>query len=97
MITVRGKAQFRHNVANAREVIAAIGTARYPIALGGHMHVREQLSFAGIPTRFYQTAAVVGPGGTDPLAFPSGVVVYRVRDGKVDDGTFVPIDPPHGR
>lgn len=45
-----------------------------------------------IPTRFYQTAAVVGPGGTDPLAFPSGITVYRVRDGKVDDGTFVPLD-----
>lgn len=94
VITVDGQAQFRHVVSNARQVIAAIGTARYPIALAGHMHVREQLTYAGIPTRFYQTAAVVGPGGTDPLAFPSGVVVYRVRDGQVDDGTFVPIDVP---
>jgi 3',5'-cyclic AMP phosphodiesterase CpdA len=97
VITVRGVAQFRHVVSNAREIIAAIGTARYPIALAGHMHVREQLRYAGIPTRFYQTAAVVGGGGADPLAFPSGVTVYRVRGGVVDDGTFVRIDVPGKR
>ncbi|MEA3247508.1 MAG: metallophosphoesterase [Gemmatimonadota bacterium] len=92
VITVNGKAQFRHTVSNAREVLAAIGLERLPIALGGHMHVREQLKFAGIPTRFYQTAAVVGQGGSGVLPFPSGVTVYRVRDGKVDDGTFVPLN-----
>ena len=93
VITVNGKAQFRHTVANAAEVLEAIGVARLPIALGGHMHAREQLRYQGISTRFYQTGAVVGPGGRGVLRFPSGVVVYRVRAGVVDEGTFVPIAP----
>jgi 3',5'-cyclic AMP phosphodiesterase CpdA len=94
VITVNGKAQFRHVVSNAREIIAAIGTARYPIALAGHMHIREQLRYEGVPTRFYQTAAVVGSSGRDALVFPSGITVYRVRNGVVDDGTFVPLGLP---
>ena len=61
VITVNGKAQFRHSVSNARDVLALVGMSRYAIALAGHMHVREQLRYAGIPLRFYQTAAVVGP------------------------------------
>jgi hypothetical protein len=93
VITVNGKAQYRHTVANAAEVLEAIGLTRLPIALGGHMHAREQLRYQGIPTRFYQTGAVVGPGGHGPLRFPSGVVVYQVRNGIVNEGTFVPIDP----
>lgn len=91
VITVGGKAQFRHSVSNAKDVIALIGLTRFPLALGGHMHVREQLRYAGIPTRFFQTAAVVGPSESGPLTMPSGVTVYRVRAGKIDDGTFVPM------
>ena len=67
--------------------------SRYAIALAGHMHVREQLRYAGIPLRFYQTAAVVGPGGSGVLPFPSGITVYHVKNGVVDDGTFLPLDP----
>ncbi|MFN8580812.1 MAG: metallophosphoesterase [Gemmatimonadaceae bacterium] len=91
VITVNGKAAFRHSVSNAKDVIAAIGTNRYPLALGGHMHVRERLVYDGVPTRFYQTAAVVGPSEGEPLTFPSGFVVYHVNHGRIDDGTFVPI------
>ena len=93
VITVNGKAQFRHSVSNAREILALVGMSRYAIALAGHMHVREQLRYAGIPLRFYQTAAVVGPGGSGVLSFPSGITVYRVKNGVVDDGTFLPLDP----
>ena len=93
VITVNGKAQFRHSVSNARDVLALVGMSRYAIALAGHMHVREQLRYAGIPLRFYQTAAVVGPGGSGVLPFPSGITVYRVKNGVVDDGTFLPLDP----
>lgn len=57
------------------------------------MHARERLRYQGVATRFYQTGAVVGPGGHGSLRFPSGVVVYRVRNGIVDEGMFVPIDP----
>jgi 3',5'-cyclic AMP phosphodiesterase CpdA len=93
LITVGGKTQYRHTVSNAKEIVALIGTQRYPIALGGHMHIRELIRYPGVNTRFYQTAAVVGPSGSGPLRFPSGVTVYRVHDGVIDDGTFVPIDP----
>ena len=98
-ITVRGKTDFRHAVSNAGDVIARITASHsLPMALGGHMHVREQLRYEGIPTRFYQTAAVVGPSEGSGLKFPSGVVVYRVRGGKIDDGRFVPLggaEPAH--
>jgi Icc protein len=92
-ITVRGKTSFRHAVANAGEIIARLTARPYDLALGGHMHVRETLRFEGIPIRFYQGAAVVGPSDGAGLAFPSGVVVYRVTGGKIDDGTFVPLEP----
>ncbi|MFN8573161.1 MAG: metallophosphoesterase [Gemmatimonadaceae bacterium] len=93
-ITVGGKTFFRHSVSNAKDVIAAIGLSRYPIALGGHMHVRERLVYDGVPTRFFQTAAVVGPSEGAPLSFPSGITVYRVTRGRIDDGTFVPLVMP---
>jgi Icc protein len=92
-ITVRGKTSFRHAVANAGEIIARLTARPYDLALGGHMHVRETLRFEGIPIRFYQGAAVVGPSDGAGLAFASGVVVYRVTGGKIDDGTFVPLEP----
>jgi 3',5'-cyclic AMP phosphodiesterase CpdA len=91
VITVRGKSSFRHSVSNAEEVIARIKGHPYDLALGGHMHVREMLRYEGTPIRFFQTAAVVGPSEGAGLKFTSGVVVYRVRNGKVDDGTFVPL------
>ncbi|HEY6107890.1 MAG TPA: hypothetical protein VIV56_03195, partial [Gemmatimonadales bacterium] len=66
----------------------------YPLALGGHMHVRERLRYEGVPTRFEQAAAVVGPSEGSGLGFPSGVTVYRVHGGIIDEGTFVPLDTP---
>jgi 3',5'-cyclic AMP phosphodiesterase CpdA len=95
VITVRGKAAFRHTVSNAADIIRRITAGHpYPMALGGHMHVREQLRYEGVATRFYQTAAVVGPSDGSGLGFPSGFVVYRVRAGRIDDGRFVPLGLP---
>jgi hypothetical protein len=91
VLTVNGKAVFRHSVSNAAEILAAIKGHPYPIALGGHMHVRELLSYPGVPTKFHQAAAVIGPSGGAGLAFPSGITVYRVKGGVIDDGTFVPL------
>ena len=97
VITVRGVTNFRHNVSNAREVIARVKGHPYPMALGGHMHVREQLRYAGVATRFDQAAAVVGESAGSGLTFPSGITVYRVRRGQIDDGRFIPLglDHPH--
>jgi hypothetical protein len=43
--------------------------------------------------RFHQAAAVVGPSEAAGLKLVSGVTVYRVKEGRVDDGTFLPLDP----
>ena len=95
VIRVGGRASFRHNVSNTADVLAAIG-GRLEIALGGHMHRREFLRYetpAGL-RRFSQTAAVTGPPrGDGPLGIRSGITMYHVKKGRVDDGTFLPLDP----
>lgn len=93
-ITVNGKTQFRHSVSNAGALIGLIsGKNPYPLALGGHMHTRESLRYQGVATRFDQAAAVIGPSEGAGLQLPSGVTVYRVRGGKIDEGRFVPLTP----
>jgi predicted MPP superfamily phosphohydrolase len=91
VITVGGKSAFRHSVSNAKEILARVSGHPYPLALGGHMHVREALRYAGVETRFDQAAAVVGPSGDDAITFPSGISVYRVRKGRIGEATFVPL------
>jgi pimeloyl-ACP methyl ester carboxylesterase len=97
VIAVGGKKQFRHVVANAGDVIELLRTHRFPLALGGHMHVRETLRYAlgGQDTRFEQAGAVVGPSDAAGLHFQSGVTLYHVRAGQVDSGQFIAFpDPP---
>jgi Icc protein len=89
LITVNGKAQFRHVVSNAADVLAALGARRSVLALGGHIHFAEKIERAGETVRFATSAATVGPAGKRP----SGFTVYTVRDGVVDAGRFVPLDP----
>lgn len=95
IITVNGVTTFRHTVGNAKDVLARFRDRRLILALGGHVHIRERLLYEidGVPTRFEQSAAIVGPSGDGTLRFKSGFVVYHVRDGVVDAGTFVPLDP----
>ena len=95
LVTVNGVTTFRHTVGNAKEVLAKFRNRRLVVALGGHVHIRERLLYEidGVPTRFEQSAAIVGPSGDAALRFKSGFVVYRVRDGVIDAGTFVPLDP----
>lgn len=90
-ITVRGKTSFRHSVSNAGEIIALFKGRPFDLALGGHMHVRETLRYEGTPIRFFQSAAVVGPSDGGGLRFTSGIVLYRVKNGQIDDGTFLPL------
>ncbi len=91
IITVNGKSAYRHTVSNAADVLARIKPHPYPIALGGHLHAPERLRFAGTDTRFELAAAVVGPAGTDAMPMPSGVTVYHLTRGGVDEGRFVPL------
>jgi hypothetical protein len=94
LITVNHHTVFRHTVSNAADVLAAIGGHPYPLALGGHIHMRESIEYeiAGRRTRFHQAAAVVGPTDVAGMTMPSGITLYRVRATQVDDGTFVPLD-----
>ncbi|MGQ0643204.1 MAG: metallophosphoesterase family protein [Gemmatimonadaceae bacterium] len=96
IIKLRGRPPaYRHTVQNTADVLNVLGD-RLDIALGGHMHRREFLRYetAKGMRRFAQTAAIVGPvRGDGPLGIRSGITLYRVSDRRVDDGTFIPLDP----
>lgn len=93
---VDGRTTDRHTVANVVEVMNTMRGHPWVLALGGHMHAAEKLVFQteGGLTRFEQTSAVVGAWETDSLAAPSGVRFYTVRNGAIDAGRFVRLDPP---
>jgi hypothetical protein len=86
----------RHTVANVLDVITAMRGHPWVLALGGHMHASEKLVFQteGVPTRFEQAAAVVGGGQIQDVVVPSGITLYTVRDGSIDAGRFIRLDPP---
>jgi len=96
LITVDGETRYRHTVGNAREVLTELRQHRFDLALSGHHHMREKLYFEshGVKTRFYMTSAVrddaLDRSGLDMI---SGVMLYRVNAGEIDEGTFIPLDP----
>ena len=95
LITVDGETRYRHTVGNAREVLTELRQHRFDLALSGHFHMREKLFFEshGVRTRFHMTSAVrddsLDRSGLDMI---SGVTLYRVSEGEIDDGTFIPLD-----
>jgi Icc-related predicted phosphoesterase len=94
LITVKGKTVFRHTVSNAGEVLAVLRKRQHVLALGGHIHGTERIEYeiAGVKTRFNQVSAVIaGPRGAG-LSFTSGVTLYRVKNGVIDAGQFIPLD-----
>ena len=95
IITVAGKTAFRHTVSNARDVLARItGTSAsrpYPLALAGHVHIRETIRLVGLETRFDQISAVIAPTPGPGTVFSSGISVYRVTSQTISEGTFVPL------
>ncbi|MDB4907033.1 MAG: hypothetical protein JWO05_1817 [Gemmatimonadetes bacterium] len=96
LITVKGKTDFRHVVSNAGDVLAVLRRRRHVLALGGHIHQVERFDFEqdGQPLRFATSAATVGPSEVNGVTYPSGFTVYTVRDGVIDAGRFVRLDPP---
>lgn len=91
-LRVAGKTVFRHTVSNFAEVAAVMAGRNWPLALGGHIHLRETLRYGStVTTRFEQAAAIVGPTpGVVPAI--SGVTLYTVRRGVIGDGEFLPIE-----
>src|SRR5262249_30583522 len=99
LIQVGNATQYRHVLSNLADLLAALGDHPLEIALGGHMHTRESLAIATErgTVRFHTAAAVVGPSEEGGLKALSGVTLYRVRRGHVDDGEFIPFDRPEPR
>lgn len=89
-----GVLQFRHVASNAHELVDLISAHPYPIALSGHYHIRQLfwMETEGQKTRFEQTAAVVEQVKEGNQIMPSGVTLYTVKDGKIDEGKFIPLD-----
>ena len=96
LIRIGGVLQYRHLVSNTAELLEAIAPHRLEIALGGHLHTSERIvvDTAAGRLRFHQTVAVVGSSDAPGFQFVSGVTLYSVENGIVDDGTFIPLDPP---
>lgn len=93
---VNGKTTHRHTVANTLDVFAATRGHPWVLALGGHIHATERLVFGteGVQTRFEQASAIIGGWEVQDVKMPSGFTVYTVRDGVIDAGRFVRLDPP---
>ena len=94
LITVNGKTVFRHTVSNAGAVLAVLRKRQHVLALGGHIHGTERIEYeiAGVKTRFNQVSAVIGGPRGAGLSFVSGVTLYRVKNGVIDAGQFIPLD-----
>jgi Icc protein len=94
LITVNGKTVFRHSVSNAGDVLAVLRKRRHVLALGGHMHGTERIEYemTGGKTRFNQVSAVVANARGAGLESISGVTLYRVRNGEIDAGRFIPLE-----
>jgi len=92
LVREQGVLQYRHIVSNAQDVFMIMKDHNYPLALGGHYHFQQKFSLEGLQTRFEQTAAVVAPTNEGNMQMPSGVTVYHVKDGKIDEGNFVHLD-----
>jgi 3',5'-cyclic AMP phosphodiesterase CpdA len=87
-----GALQYRHVVSNAQEVVAILSRHNYPLALAGHHHLQQKFTMEGVQTRFEQTAAVIGPSDEAGLVHPSGVTLYHVVNGVIDEGRFIRLD-----
>jgi hypothetical protein len=92
-----GVSRDRHTVANVLDVFTAMRGHPWVLALGGHMHAAEKLVFQteGPLTRFETAAAIVGRNeASDDVIAASGITFYTVRNGVIDAGRFIPLDPP---
>jgi len=99
VIEIDGRQHFRHTVYNHQEVLGPL-QERLEVALQGHIHMREIVKYQTQigEQRLITAAAVVGPppGGAGPYGPLSGFTLHRVVDGRVDDGTFLSLDPLPG-
>jgi 3',5'-cyclic AMP phosphodiesterase CpdA len=90
LITVAGRTWFRHTVRNVPDLGAVLKPYRWTLALQGHAHLGERLVMEdGGTTRFHTAPAVARQ---DWAPWPTGIVVYTVKDDTVDDGETIPLE-----
>jgi calcineurin-like phosphoesterase family protein len=88
--TVDGRVSFRHIVRNVPDLEAVLKPYRWTLALQGHAHMGERLRMEdGGITRFHTAPAVARQ---DWAPWPTGIVIYAVRDDSIDDGETMPLD-----
>ncbi|MCP4900307.1 MAG: hypothetical protein GY906_25345, partial [bacterium] len=93
---VDGKTKYRHTVGNHKKVLEVLKPHRFTLALGGHLHMAERLSFEadGFDTRFHLSSAAVNglPASRVSMDMISGVTLYTVSNGEIDNGRFYSLD-----
>jgi len=94
LIEIKEKTYFRHTVNNASDALNLLKKHNYCLALAGHLHATENLSYemGGLRIRFNQSSAILGDVSYEGMKMISGVTLYRVKDGIIDDGKFIPLD-----
>ncbi len=62
LIKIDGTPQYRHTVSNAAEALSRLRRQDHTLALAGHIHLREMLTFEmrGVNTRFHQGGRLRG-------------------------------------
>ena len=81
---VDGRVSFRHIVRNTADLEAILKPYRWTLALQGHSHMGERLRMEdGGITRFHTAPAVARQ---DWAPWPTGIVIYAVKDDSIDDG-----------
>jgi Icc protein len=91
LIEVDGVTSFRHVVSNASEALTLLRQRSLEVALAGHGHFRETLVYEtdGVRTRFHNASSVRNDSEGAGMTLLSGITLYQVDNGVIDDGTFV--------
>jgi Icc protein len=87
---VDGRVSFRHIVRNTADLEPILRPYRWTLALQGHSHMGERLRMEdGGITRFHTAPAVARQ---DWAPWPTGIVVYTVKDDSIDDGEMLVLE-----
>ncbi|HYV95864.1 MAG TPA: metallophosphoesterase [Gemmatimonadaceae bacterium] len=93
---VNGVKSFRHTVGNLPQVLELMRGHQFVLGLGSHTHSAEHVNFVtdGMAARFDVSSAITAGNVAGPVVVPSGFTLYTVKNGVIDAGQFVRLDPP---
>lgn len=94
VIQIEGKSYFRHIVHNAGAALNLLKKHNFSLALAGHLHSQESVTYEleGMRIRFNQSSAILGDVSFKGMHMVSGVTLYKVKDGEIDNGEFIPLN-----